>query len=448
MSWRDQLQDGSFRGVPFQITDASSLFGRRIQLTEYPLRDEPSSEDEGRRARRFVVECVVIGSDYRTLRDNLITAFETKGAGTLVHPYYGTRSVVLDGPVEVRESSREGGCARFRIPFAESGENLEPSATTDTQAQVLSQASAVNSQLSQSFASQFSLANMPQWVTDAATGDLGGLTGMLSNLRDSIPGIPSSITDFNAALHSFSSDLTSLISSPFDLGASIVSLVVGLGTIAAQPLDALGLYSSMFDYGSDAKPIAATTPARAQQSANSAALFGLVQGVAVSQAAAMAATTPAQTQTTTQLQLPTDASSAPTPTSMPTPTSVATSTSSTASTTPIPVQITTNGFDTTDNAVSVRTQISDKIDDLVLVADDDLYPMLQDLRATLIVDIDTRITALPTQIIFTPSVTLPALVIAYRLYGDSTRDTEVVARNNLPYPGFVVGGQPLELLSE
>ena len=438
MSWRDNLRDGSFRGVPFNIIDAGTLVGRRTQLTEYPLRDTPASEDLGARADQFMIECVVLGPNYMDERDALIKALKTKGPGTLIHPYYGTMSVVIAGPVEIRESSREGGLARFRIPFAESGENIEPSATVDTQAQVQSQVAIVNAQLGQSFGDQFSVSGMPQWVTDATTSNLGGLTSVLETLRDSIPGIPSSVTAFNAELQGFSSDLTSLIASPYDLGASIVSLVEGLGTIAMQPLDALSLYTSLFDYGSDTPEVAQTTPARVQQAANNTALFGLVQGVALSQAASMAASTPAQTQTTTQLQLPSDVPSS----------SAAYAVASSPSSTPVPVQVTVNGFDTSDAALTVRNQLTDQIDSLVLTADDALYPMLQDLRATVVIDIDTRVTALPAQIIFIPARTLPPLVIAYRLYGDATREAEIVARNKPPYPGFITGGQPLEVLSE
>lgn len=453
MSWLDDLQDGSFRGVPFNITNAATLVGRRTQLTEYPLRDKPSSEDLGQRADRFIVECVVLGTSYMTARDNLIAALKTKGPGTLVHPYYGTMSVVVVDAVEISETSKNGGSASFRIPFAESGENIQPEASTDTQAQVQSQSSTVNAQLGTSFGNVYSTDGMPQWVTDATTSDMGGLMSTLSSLRDSIPSIPSAITNFNAELESFSSSLTSLISTPFDLGASIVSLVVGLGSIAAQPLDALGLYTSLFDYGSDAAPVAQTTPARVQQATNSAALFSLVQGAALSQAASMAASTPAQTQTTTQMMLPSDvaagSSLSGTYTLLPSQsTTTQSTTSSTSTSTPVPVQVTTNGFDTTNDALNVRDNLTNQIDTLVLTADDDLYPMLQDLRAAVVTDIDTRITALPTQIIFIPAITLPALVIAYRLYGDASRDLELVAMNDLPYPGFVQGGQELEALSE
>ena len=49
---------------------------------------------------------------------------------------------------------------------------------------------------------------------------------------------------------------------------------------------------------------------------------------------------------------------------------------------------------------------------------------------------------------YTPQATLPALVIAHRLYGDATRADEVCVRNNVRHPGALRGGMALEVLSE
>ena len=50
-----------------------------------------------------------------------------------------------------------------------------------------------------------------------------------------------------------------------------------------------------------------------------------------------------------------------------------------------------------------------------------------------------------------PAVTMPALVIAQRLYGDparmEARAAEIAARNKVPHPGFVPGGAALQVLS-
>lgn len=427
MSWRDELQPGSFRGVPFLIDAASTEVGRRVALHEYPLRDTPYPEDMGRKARQFSIECLVLGPEYMAARDRLITALEAPGAGTLVHPYYGTRRVVVAQPSSINETTREGGVARFRIPFAEAGEKLEPAGTADTAAQVQGQAASTGNQLANSFASQWAVDGLPKWVSDSGMGSLGGLADKLDALRDSIPGIPDSITAFNAQLQAFSNSLSSLIREPFNLGAQVVSLVLGLGTIARQPFDALGLYRNLFDFGADDAPIVASTPARAQQLANRTTLHALVRGAAVAQAAAAAASVPAQTTTPTRAQAVT---------------------STQAQLDNAPSLVATVGFGTAEAAVAVRDALTDAIDEQLLVADDDLYVQLLDLRTAVVRDINTRVASLPALIMFTPLATLPALVLAYRLYADATRDQEIVARNDLRYPGFVTGGQVLEVLGE
>ncbi len=42
--------------------------------------------------------------------------------------------------------------------------------------------------------------------------------------------------------------------------------------------------------------------------------------------------------------------------------------------------------------------------------------------------------------------TIPACVLAWRLYGDADRDDEIVARNAISHPNFVQGGDVLEVL--
>lgn len=409
MNWREKLQPGSFRGAPFLIDGANSDFGRRVQVHEYPLRDLPYAEDLGRKAKTFRIDCLVLGPQYMAARDALIEACDAKGPGTLVHPYYGRRRVVVTSS-SVRESTNEGGVARFSIQFAEAGDKIEPTAAADTAALVQSQTDAAAPILANSFAQRYSTEGLPQWVADAAEADGSLFLDTVEGLRDSIPGIPDEVSAYNAQLKAVSDALASLIRDPYNLGASIVDLIFGLATIAQQPLDALGLYKHLFAFGTDAKPITTATPARMQQAANRSALHGIIQQTAVIAAAAATAKVPAATTTIGG--------------------------------------IVTRGYDSTNTARDVRNTVTDALDDQALTADDATYTLLTDLRAAVVTDLDTRAAALPGLVDFTPAQTLPALVIAYRLYADANRAAEIVSRNNLIYPGFAPGGEALEVLSE
>ncbi|WP_241700976.1 DNA circularization protein, partial [Cronobacter sakazakii] len=138
--WRARLQSASFRGVPFEVESDEGIFGRRVQVHEYPNRDKPFTEDLGRAARRITINAYLIGDDYPEKRDRLIAAIETEGAATLVHPYYGEMKGNVDGQVRVTHSNQEGRMCRVSFQFVESGELTFPTSGTATDASLDSSA--------------------------------------------------------------------------------------------------------------------------------------------------------------------------------------------------------------------------------------------------------------------------------------------------------------------
>ena len=404
MSWRDQLRPGSFRGAPFLIEHHDLQVGRRMALHQYPLRDTPWAEDMGRRAREFRVECFVLGPDYMAARDALIEALEAPGPGTLIHPYYGMRRVVVAQAASVSESTTEGGVCRFSIPFAEAGQKLEPAASTDTAAALSGSASGVGAILADSFANAFSVTGLPQWVSEAALADHASLLDTLRGLARQITTVPSELLDWLNQAATLAGGLAELIIAPADLANEILSLVSGLQHIAAQPISALNVYGNLLSWVPDTTPTTGTTPARLQQIANRTAVTSLVQGAAVVGGAASVAAIPATSSPTVQ------------------------------------------GFDSRGAALAARTMLADAIADQQLTASSANYGAFSDLRVALVRDVATRAAALPQLVEFTPAAPIPAAVLAWRLYADPTRDADIAARNALAYPGFVRAGAPLEVL--
>lgn len=404
MSWREQLRPGSFRGAPFLIEHHSLEVGRRIALHQYPLRDTPWAEDLGRRARQFRVECFVLGPDYMAARDALIAALEAPGSGTLVHPYFGTRQVVVAEAASVSESTTEGGVCRFTIPFAEAGAKKEPTATTDTAAALGASGAGAGAVLANSFSLLFSAANLPGWVSAAAQAEQTTLLDTLRALARKITTIPSQLLGFLHQASDLSGALSQLITAPADLANSIIALVSGLQHIAMQPLDALDVYGNLLDWVPDVAPTTGTTPARLQQMANRTALIALVRGAAVAGAAAAVAAIPAQSSATVR------------------------------------------GFDTRAAALAARDLITAAIDAQQLTAAPDVYAALSDLRVALVRDITERAAALPRLVSYTSAAVVPATVLAWRLYASPARASDIAARNGLIYPGFVPAATALEVL--
>lgn len=104
-----------------------------------------------------------------------------------------------------------------------------------------------------------------------------------------------------------------------------------------------------------------------------------------------------------------------------------------------------------DDAIAGRDVVLDQIDAVAEDANADEYDALQNLRMQVARDIEIRAANLAVITSYTPGETLPALVIAQRLYGSidiEAKAADIVARNSVVHPGFVPGGRPLEVLSE
>ncbi len=103
-----------------------------------------------------------------------------------------------------------------------------------------------------------------------------------------------------------------------------------------------------------------------------------------------------------------------------------------------------------DEALAEANKATESIDQVSLFADDDTFDALQALRAAVSTDLRTRALDLARITHYTPGETLPAIVIAHRLYGAALaieRSEEIVARNAIAHPGFVAGGVALEVLT-
>lgn len=408
MTWRDRYQAASFRGVPFKVKRSDAEFGRRTVIFEYPQRDEPYPEDLGRKARKFGFDAFVIGGDYDRDRDALIEALETAGPGLLVHPYYGRRTAVLASPARVSESpADEGGIARFSLEFVEAGDNVEPTARADTPAAVEAAADDAREALADDFAGTYSVDGLPQFAELGALDVAKDAVAAMQEARAAIVPDLSFLTDYMAAAGGVMSSLSNLIRGPADLANQMLGLVAGLRGMARGPLDSLAALRKLFGFGTVASPrpalraIALTTATRIVQASNQAALTNLVRRAAVVEAA--------------------QASSAVT-------------------------------FESYDQAVTIRDELVAQLDAEVEgvggEVSEPVYQALTALRVAVVQDITARGADLARVESATLQATLPALVVAYRLYGDANYETEIIVRNRsvVRHPGFVPGGVPLELL--
>lgn len=380
--------NGRFRNAEFLVPSDSLVLGRRNQVHEYPLRDDAYVEDLGLKVREYSFEAIVIGPGYEAARDKLIAALEEPGPGTLSHPDYGTLQVAITS-ARMRRNSRERGKVTFSISFVPSeGTPRYPSSTVDTAAAVETAADSASAAAVKDFTRVFSVEGQPAFF----------VTAIEEELYRVIAGVENTVGDI-------SSSIAAEIRAPYNMATAIVGAIADIADIAGEPLRALQLYQGLFDTGQNSLSIPLTTSNRRQQASNTAALHSIIQRGAIIEAARTASAT---------------------------------------------------SYDTRNDALSIRDTLTDAIDaqmeavDPVSGAsiDDAIYQALYDLRTAIVNDLRTRGARLPELTIHTPGATLPALVIAYNLYGNADMDEEIITRNKIVHPGFVAGGEPLEVLAD
>lgn len=416
MSWRDRIDPelrGSYRGVEFHVERADTTAGRRWLVHEYPRRDVPYTEDMGRRAKEWRLSLFVAGEDYDQQRDRLMEALDAPGAATLVHPYMGTMSAVATD-VRLSESTREGGVCVFEVTFTESGLQLQPGTTVDTRREVGQAADACQAATEADFADRWSIEGLTGWSLTAIERDLstviGGLNGFVGGIAD---------------------EIASVIRFPINIVGILLGGYNRLRNAVMRPIKALDLYSggtilsSSGDGDAGRLRLPPGTPGRAVRMLLDASTAG-------------DALTPPAADTPESIQRGNNILAAQQLNGR------------LAAITAARVVAETDWLSRQDAEAAGRNALAliDRQLQTSAAIEDNAYNTLAALRAALATDLRARATALPNMTTFTPQATLPAVVVAHRLYGDATRADEICVRNNIRHPGALRGGMTLEVLSE
>lgn len=110
----------SYKGVRFHVLEVSPDMGKRLETHEFPKRDTPYTESFGRSARRWNFRAFMLGPDAAARAQRLCAVCEADGAGLLVLPSEG--SVVVENVTIGRvESVDHGRMVMLSLSFVEKG---------------------------------------------------------------------------------------------------------------------------------------------------------------------------------------------------------------------------------------------------------------------------------------------------------------------------------------
>ncbi|MCL8308932.1 DNA circularization protein [Pseudomonas putida] len=415
-TWRDSLLKASFRGVAFEVENTSMPAGQRGQLHEFVQRDEPHFEQLGKRAQVHKLTAFVIGPDCFERRDKLLEALEVPGAGELVHPWLG-RMLVKVGACDLSHDRREGGMARFDLEMYPELPRKYPTAKVNTKQQALKASGGLLDSALGRFSSAMdkvnaarinllSLRNSVSGVFNAVqqqfaplmTGfnDLSGFVQMVVNAPGSLQSL------FGSYLTSMTGGLFSLFSfgSSSSGGSSSGSSYRSALSLASQHVDSIKEIDTIAPAGGEDTSAAAQATANFVQDALLVQVTSLVAELPIAPKVEPVASVPAINQ---QVIQPTERAEVP----------------------------------VADDVLQLRDDLTEAIWQASLKADHNHYQALTEVRHA----VSAHLTAVAESgvrlIEVTPVQSLPALVLAYRRFGDATRENEVVQRNRIRHPGFV-----------
>jgi prophage DNA circulation protein len=388
VSWRDQLRPASFKGAEFETESLEAEFGRAGVVQEPVASDGAFFDDLRKKARRLQVSAFIIGGgDYAKKRDALIDAVESEGAGTLVHPTFGSRRVqcVECALSETVEAGRE---ARFRLAFVEVGEQPFPVADLDRPALAKRRSESALAEVSDFFEDAWDSVAGVDYVVERGVARVESTVDDLQSIVDKASAALANVATISDRLDSLRDSISTLASSPGDLASEVVDV-----------LETIGSRDPLVEFARAIVPVAVsstgTNDAQAERNDRAASLLWRVSALAVAVDAVADET-----------------------------------------------------FEAYDDAILVRDQLVELLaeDEARDDVEGDFFDSVVDLRLGVFADLTERALQLPEIVEYTPAGVTSAVELAQLLYQDGSRADEIVERNGIAHPAFIAP-QPLKVLA-
>ncbi|KIP19322.1 DNA circularization family protein [Burkholderia sp. MSHR3999] len=278
MSWKDLLQDASFRGVTFDCVRTRDAAKRGLAKHEYPYLDGADVEDLGRGPRDTHLTAVFWGDDYEASLKAFIDVLDKSGYGELVHPVFGSIPKAQVEDYAISHDAENPDYCTVEIAFVEATpgnpffvqqlpeQKAEAvSALTDTARSIASTAFAATID-----ALKLVQSNMPRLnlFRDLMTGTLGALGSL-------VPSVVASTLDLIEYPLAFASDVLSYLSGLSDQHTFGVGAIVSdWKSFSEQMTNAVALPAGISTGDATVSSSAGLIQAGVVALTNSAALYG------------------------------------------------------------------------------------------------------------------------------------------------------------------------------
>lgn len=201
--------------------------GRKAPVTELPQEDNPIVQDLGNEAIRYPMDLYFSGAEYDTTADEFWDALGERGESTLSHPRWGDITVMVLSREQSEEFVSGVGMAKFKVEFVKVRDEGEPVLDPFSIASDIAAVIDKTSTLVTTYGNRLLIAltpavfgqilNLRARITDSATvlrRSLSGLANAAGGLRNEFY---STLSLFDSATSTFSSNPTAFTSAVFRL---------------------------------------------------------------------------------------------------------------------------------------------------------------------------------------------------------------------------------------
>jgi len=436
-TWWGSLRQASFAGVPFAVRENRTRFGGRNVVHRYPYRDDAYIEPLGKLPREYELIGFLIedsrvygGGPVISQRDALVAACEKGGPQTLVHPTFGSVQNVSCLASEASESFDHGRVIMVRLALMRGGTKIYPGVAPSTQNMVGSAASGLLS------------SSLLDFATSVATAVKQGAAVVTTAIDTAVSWYQLAVTDIHDvkrvlnAVSTLSGDFGRFFGGGNN-GYTGSNHPAAAGATAEQRLEAdTAKVAAVVTAGATLKAAAANV--------NDTATFGTAAQALVSTLAASAADPGDAIRLTIDL-----ASFSPTGLFTGSPVGAAMQSMQTscaamfrrAALAGVAQACADYQPSSYDDAVSVLENVTTLFDAEILTAgdagDDGSYAALRTLRASVVADLQARGGDLAALVTMNFAGSLPALVLAHRIYADSARSNQLIQQVQPVHPLFM-----------
>lgn len=280
MALKDDLLPSSLNGVTFYSSGFETESGRRIINHDFINSNVREMQDIGAFPKIFSFYDVSINPDnYAFNKAALMSILDNGGFMDLVHPFFGSVRVKLDGTYKVLESFNKIGLANFQFTLKIAEEENFPTALIGDSSTILKNTSTAIEYLKIPFENSFEVRNSVNFLD--VKNKIEEFNNFVNDVVMTFVSAEESLSEFQNEYEDFLANQYKLIEAPGNLISNIFEIMELLNASVENVEDAIETMNSFYRFGEEDEEINLNTFSNVQDYNNRQLLNLSIQAAAL-----------------------------------------------------------------------------------------------------------------------------------------------------------------------